>query len=172
MKVFTSHDIFKLKSLCYRHSVECGYQASGNGPWWPKLPTFSHRFNKLTKEDIVIEAGWKWCCRPQPKTIREVRKPNTTNRKPLCRMYRKIYYRLPAEPSRPLGLGLGNELWSLGKHRDSVCLTESWSPCWIHSLGLAQVSKQWPTCPIPTSLSKELWQSPWVTVYRTQLPIG
>lgn len=36
---------------------------------------------------------------------------------------------------------------------------------------LAQVSKQWPTCPIPTSMSEWLWQSPWVTVYRTLLPI-
>ena len=33
---------------------------------------------------------------------------------------------------------------------------------------LAQVSEQWPTCPIPTSMGGP---SPWVTVYRTQLPI-
>ena len=48
-------------------------------------------------------------------------------------MYRKIYYRLPAEPSRPLGLGLGNELWNSGNLGDRLCLTESQSSFWSHS---------------------------------------
>lgn len=59
MKAFTSHDIVTLKALRYRKRVGCGHRASGSGPRWSTLPSFSHRLTQLIQEDTVKEAGWK-----------------------------------------------------------------------------------------------------------------